>query len=125
MSAKGRVGVAFPAQAYLEMAKGPTPAAALFTVDAADRQAQHLYLQLWVWVDLWTGMWGNWSGSAPATVPGAYPLHSQTAQSTLKPAPPFLELYSLSIQGRWAQQVLYAPNWVPGFSTCLHMTLPF
>lgn len=39
-------------QVALEMAKGPTPAAALFTVDAADRQAQHLYLQLWVWVDL-------------------------------------------------------------------------
>lgn len=34
------------------MTKRPTPAAALLTVDATDRQAQYLDLQLWVWVDL-------------------------------------------------------------------------
>lgn len=38
------------------MTKWPTPAAALLAVDAADRQAQDLYLQLWVRVDLGTGM---------------------------------------------------------------------
>jgi len=39
-------------QVALQVPERPTPAAALLTVDAADSQAQHLDLQLGVWVDL-------------------------------------------------------------------------